>query len=357
MVILSLELLQEVEGSVAERVVELMSPEGEEHRHNSIDKQEVERSRGEVLLVGFALTSKRVVRPPVRSHRGSQEILHTLDVLTLNELREAQPSLEIEVGKLRDADMREVLRAQSEEAPAVEVDGLEGELMCQIAVFVVQSEEILVGDSHLTMSLWNRQRVEESCLAHEESLYLEDVVAVVADIVEWNAERPLLHGLSVDAKAVVTRHGDEEGSLPGTITASGPPLDILRLPLQALRLQGTHPRMFGEAGERGDDAIARRIAVGLDQLVVVAAHLLRNRQLHLRRTAAVSGLGLGISESHDMEDDVVVMCVLFVTMEKPVAGLVVNLHIAHPQLPTYLHFGVEEVGAGVAVVESGIQHL
>lgn len=44
-------------------------------------------------------------------------------------------------------------------------------------------------------------------------------------------------------------------------------------------------------------------------------------------------------------------------VKKPVAGLIVNLHVADPQLPAYLHLCVEEVRTGIAVVQSGVYYL
>jgi hypothetical protein len=44
-------------------------------------------------------------------------------------------------------------------------------------------------------------------------------------------------------------------------------------------------------------------------------------------------------------------------MEEPVAGFVVNLHVAHPQLSADLHLGVEEVGSRIVVVQARVYHL
>ena len=120
----------------------------------------------------------------------------------------------IKVGKLRDADMREILRPQAEEAPEVEVDGLQGIFMCEILILVVEFEEILVGECCRTMALGYGERIEQSCLSHEERLYLKDTVAVVRHIIEWNAERPLFHRLCIDSEAIVACHGHEISRLP-----------------------------------------------------------------------------------------------------------------------------------------------
>ena len=44
-------------------------------------------------------------------------------------------------------------------------------------------------------------------------------------------------------------------------------------------------------------------------------------------------------------------------MGKPVARLIVDLDVAYPQRTVNLHLGVEEVGPGVEVVQTGVNHL
>ena len=58
-----------------------------------------------------------------------------------------------------------------------------------------------------------------------------------------------------------------------------------------------------------------------------------------------------------MEHHIVVGGIAVVPVVVPVGGLVVYLHVAHPQGAVHLHLGVEEVGSCIAVVQSGIYHL
>ena len=51
---------------------------------------------------------------------------------------------EIEVGQLGDADVGEVLRAQSQKAPELVVYGREREFMLQIEVFILEFGELSV---------------------------------------------------------------------------------------------------------------------------------------------------------------------------------------------------------------------
>jgi hypothetical protein len=58
-----------------------------------------------------------------------------------------------------------------------------------------------------------------------------------------------------------------------------------------------------------------------------------------------------------VEDDVVVGVVAVVSVAKPVGGVLVYLHISHPQRVAHLHLGVEEVGARVGVGEARVDEV
>ena len=112
--------------------------------------------------------------------------------------------------------------------------------------------------------------------------------------------------------------------------------------------------MDGECAEVGDDLVAGRVLVGAQQLVVIVAHLLRHAELQLRDVVAVGGAHVGIGHLADVEHDVVVARVAVVAVLVPVAGAVVNLDVAHPEGAADAYLGVEEVGPGVAVVQSRV---
>ena len=58
-----------------------------------------------------------------------------------------------------------------------------------------------------------------------------------------------------------------------------------------------------------------------------------------------------------MEDDVMVGGIRLVVVVEPVAGAEVDFHVAHPELPVYLHLSIEKVGTCIVVVQSRVNHL
>ena len=134
-------------------------------------------------------------------------------------------------------------------------------------------------------------------------------------------------------------------------------LDGFRLLFQALCLQGSHPGMHRQPGERGDDPIAGRILVGRDELLVVVGHLGGHLYLHLRQILAARVLHVAVGLTYDMEHDVIVARVVLMAMQVPVGRAVVNLDVAHPQRPVDFHLGIEEVGPCIAVVQSWVDDL
>ena len=70
-----------------------------------------------MLLVADALASEGVVRLPVGCHRGGEYLFRFLHRSGIEQLAEARLALKVEVGELREADVREVLWAQAKESP------------------------------------------------------------------------------------------------------------------------------------------------------------------------------------------------------------------------------------------------
>ena len=58
-----------------------------------------------------------------------------------------------------------------------------------------------------------------------------------------------------------------------------------------------------------------------------------------------------------MKDDIVVGRIAVVVVTPPVGSLHVDLHIAGPLRVAHLYLGVEEVGPGICVEASGVDHL
>ena len=75
--------------------------------------------------------------------------------------------------------MREVLRAQSQEAPLLVIHRLQREFMREIEIFVSQSRKIPVVQRVFLISFGNGVQLQQSRLPHEDSFYLEEVIAVM----------------------------------------------------------------------------------------------------------------------------------------------------------------------------------
>ena len=354
MVVLGFQFFQEVEGTVAVFLLASVSAVGKEDGHYGIDDQQIERERGDVLLVLDALAAKGVVRLPIFGYRGGEHLLSLLHRGGFQELAEACTAMIIEVGQLRDADMRKVLGAQAEESPQLVIHRLHRELMGQIEVFVSQAREVAIIECILLIAFGDGMELQEPCLTQEDGLHLEEVVTVMIHGSERQIHSPLLEGIAIDAETVVACQGDEVSVLPVAIAAAHSLLDGFRLLRESLGLQGTHPAVDGELGERWDNLIARGILVDGQQLLIVLIHVVGDGELHLDEALALRVLGIHIQFAAYVEDDVVIAFVLVVAMHIPVARLVVYLHVAHPQGAANLDFGIEEVGACIAIVQARV---
>ena len=356
-ILLGLQLLQQVEGAVAERLLVRVAPVGKEHGHAGVEDNQVDGRGRQAFGAARTLGAEGVVGLPVGGHLRVQHLGECHHVGTVEEHGERRAPLVVQVGQLGEADMGEVLRAQAHEAPQQVVHGLQRELMGQEPVFAAQLVEIAVGKGLLAIALGNGGGVEQSGLPHEDSLYLEEVVTVLAHGLQGDVACPLLEGVAVDAEAEVAGQRLEVGILPRAASLLGPLCDGYGLLLEALRLQSSHPGVYGEGRQRGDNPVTGRIGVGLQQFLVVVADALRHGQHGLRHKVAALRLHVAVGQPHDVEHHIIVMLVALVAVQIPVAGAVVQLDVAHPQRAAYLDAGVEEVGPAVVVVQSGVDHL
>ena len=167
-------------------------------------------------------------------------------------------------------------------------------------------------------------------------------------------QRPLLKSIAIDSEAVVSGESYEVGVLPVAVAAAHTLFYRLRLLRKAFGLQGTHPRVNGELGERWNYLIARWILVDGEQLLIVLEDILGDVELHLCQRGPLGISGFRIDGAADVQNHVVVSLVLVVGVKKPVARLVVNLHVAHPKGSGNFDFSVEEIGPCIAVVQSGV---
>ena len=174
---------------------------------------------------------------------------------------------------------------------------------------------------------------------------------------QWQSLRPLLKRLAVHAEAEAARHGGEERCLPRALEQSYAAAYRLRLLVEALGNKRTEPRAFLDGIERKHRLAARRIAVEGEQTAVVAEHLLRHCELHLRQVVATFGHNVGIHHRCHVQDHVVVRRIGVVAMQKPVGRAFVNLHIAHPHHAVDAHLGIEEIRSGVHVQQPRVDNL
>ena len=180
---------------------------------------------------------------------------------------------------------------------------------------------------------------------------------MVSHRTERDISCPLLKHLTIDAEAVVAGQCHKVGILPRAVALLNPSSYGLRLLLQAFRLQGRHPGMYHQARQVWYDLIARRVTVGSEQFLVVLTHVPRHIQLQLRQIFTLGILYIRVDDSRHVEHHVVVVRVFVVTMHIPVARLLVDLHIPHPQRAAYLHFGIEEVRSCIVVVQARVNHF
>ena len=180
---------------------------------------------------------------------------------------------------------------------------------------------------------------------------------MVSHLIERHIECPMLESVAVDTKAIVASEGDEICIFPRPVDSRCALGNVLRLALQALGLQRSHPRMDGERGEGGHKAIARRIGVGGKQFLVVERHRHRDGKFDLGYKLPSAVGDIAVVVLHHMQHNVVVGRVGVVTMPIPVLRMFVYLHIAHPHRLANAQFGIEEVGPRIAVMQSRVNHL
>lgn len=58
-----------------------------------------------------------------------------------------------------------------------------------------------------------------------------------------------------------------------------------------------------------------------------------------------------------MQYDIVVVFVGFVAVSIPIRRTIVDFDVAHPELSVYFDFGIEEIGAGIVVVQSRVDNF
>ena len=222
--------------------------------------------------------------------------------------------------------------------------------MRQILILIAQLGKVTFVQCILLIALRNSFQFQQSSLSHEDSLYLEQVITMLAYSLQGDMACPLLKGIAIDAKAIVASQRNEESIFPRATSFLGSLFYCYRFLFQSFRLQSSHPRVYHQTCQVGNDTIAGRISVRPKQFCIVLANRLGHLQHHLGYKVSLLCLYITIGHPHHMQHYVIIMCILVVSMQIPIARLVMYLNIAHPHRSVYLHLGVEEVWTCVLVV-------
>ena len=107
----------------------------------------------------------------------------------------------------------------------------------------------------------------------------------------------------------------------------------------------------------GKHVLAARECVGTRQFIVVFKHIVGNRQDQLRYVSSIRISHCAIGHAYNMKNHVRIGGIGGVKMAIPICGIVVYLHIAYPQGAVNKDFSIEEVGAGIVVVQAWADHL
>ena len=318
-IVLRFQLVEEVEGPLAEFLVALVAAVSKEDGYHGVDEEQLERRGREPFLLFFARMTEGVVRLPIRGDRAAEQFARRLHVVAVEQLAQSGPPLIEQIGQLSNANMWKILRTEPQKLPKLEVDGLERKLVLQVEILLAEPLKVAVGQRFDPMALGNGERVEQSRLPQEDGFDLQKVVLMVGDGLQRDVTGPCLEGVAVDSEAVVAGQRDEVGRLPRAVATLQAVGDGLRLLFQPLRLQRVHPRVDAKARQRGDDAVTGRISVGGEQFVVVRLHVFGNVELQLRQRFSPLVADRSVDGSAHVENHVVVARIAVVAVQIPVA--------------------------------------
>ncbi len=247
--------------------------------------------------------------------------------------------------------MGEVLRARAQVFPVgIPHGGGKRELACQ--------EVKLLLHAGLQVALPPLEGMsDEPGHAQEQSLHLDEAVAVLARRLQGDGHRPALEGVAIEPEAEIAAERYETGTLPVTAKRPHAAGHLARALLHALGQQPVQPAVHPQRVHGGKDAVATGKLVGVQQRLVVLGQGGGHGQHHLRNHPPLGCHRLAVGFPHHMQDDTVISRVAVVTMAVPVGRAQVQLHVAGPQDAVHQHLGVEEVGAAVAVVHARVYHI
>ena len=154
------------------------------------------------------------MRLPIGRHMRLQQLAQLFYGLTFQQCTQSGLALIVEVGQLGDADIGKVLWTQTKEVPGRKVHWRQREFMSQVEVFVAQFSEVALVKRSYLIALRDTLQLEQSCLSHEDSLYLKQVIAMLVYSMEGDVLCPHLKSLAIDAEAIVACQGDEIAVFP-----------------------------------------------------------------------------------------------------------------------------------------------
>lgn len=353
-IVLGRQLLPQGKSAVAEAVVGLVATVGKEHGSHAVDDKELDGCRRKRLLHRLGgLRGKGVVGAPVVAHMGEEQGTHLFEALSVEQPREVEPLLVVEHGKLRNADVGEVLRTKPKELPGTGRDGREGEFMTEITVLLLQSEVVVILHP---CALWRRV-FEQTCLTEEDGFNLKQVVAMLAHRHHGDGTCPPLESVAIDAKAETAGKGDKEGVFPVLIKALTPLHDLTGALLETLEGEGGHPVVYLKEGQSPYHLSTTGTGIVVAEGSIVLTHRSGYGELQLRNGLSVRIIERLVDVSRHMQDDIIIGRVGVVVVSKPVAAPEVQLHVAHPFRAVQFNLCPREVRTCIGVVNAGAEHL
>lgn len=196
--------------------------------------------------------------------------------------------------------------------------------------------------------------IEEPGLAEKERFYLESVVSVLGHVLRIEGCGPKLEGLGVFPEAEGPRQGDEEGALPVSRRFTEPMGDAFRFLFEALDGECTKPGFLCKELDISDRFSARGVVRRRDQGFELRGQPFGYRHFPLGQGASARRFDGTIGHAHHMQHDIVVVFVGFVAVSIPIRRTIVDFDVAHPELSVDFDFGIEEIGAGIVVVQSRV---
>ena len=128
-IVLRFQLVEEVEGPLAELLVALVAAVSKEDGYHGVDEEQLERRGREPFLLFFARMTEGVVRLPIRCDGATEQFACRFHVVAIEQLAQSGPSLIEQIGQLSNANMRKILRTEPQKLPKLEVDRLKRKLV------------------------------------------------------------------------------------------------------------------------------------------------------------------------------------------------------------------------------------